>query len=112
MAQPAFADIQTRAETAALRRLANARLAASGVAFDCLLAQEVHPMGLVGEMGELRSTLRCPRADLPATVVRDGIVDYDLSSYSPAELAAKKPASFRVDAIEQFGAASVRVWLR
>lgn len=112
MAQPAFTDIQTRAEVVALRRLANARLSAGSLAFDCLLSQEVHPMGLVGEMGEVRSTLRCPRMDLPATVVRDVVVDYDLASYSPAELAAKKPASFRVDAIEQYGAAGVRVWLR
>lgn len=112
MPQPAFTDIQTRAETAALRRLANARLSAAGIAFDCVLAQEVHPMGLAGEMGELRSTLRCPRADLPATVVRDVVVDYDLSSYSPSDLAAKKPASFRVDAIEQYGAIGVKVWLR
>lgn len=112
MAQPAFADIQTRAEIAALRRLANARLSAGSLAFDCLLAQEVHPMGLAGEMGELRSTLRCPRADMPTTVVRDVVVDYDIASYSPTELAAKKPAQFRVDAIEQYGAACVRVWLR
>lgn len=112
MTQPAFADVQTRAEMAALRRLANARLIAGPLAFDCLLTQEIHPMGLVGEMGELRSTLRCPRADLPETVTRDAVVEYDPASYTVDELLAKKPAQFHVDAIEQYGAAGVRVWLR
>lgn len=112
MTQPAFAAIQSRAEAAALRRLANVRLAAGGVAFDALLAQEVHPSGLFGEMGELRNTLRLGAASLPATVVRDVLVEYDLDSYSAAELAAKKPASFHVDAIEPYGAAGVKVWLR
>lgn len=112
MAQPAFATIQSRAEAAALRRLANVRLAAGGVAFDALLAQEVHPSGLYGEMGELRNTLRLAAADLPATAVRDALVEYDLDSYSPAELALKNPESFRVDAVEPYGATGVRVWLR
>lgn len=112
MPQPAFTDIQTRAEVVALRRLANARLIAGPLAFDCHLAQEIHPMGLVGEMGELRNTLRCPRADLPETVSRDAVLEYDPASYTVDERLAKKPAQFHVDAIEQFGAAGVKVWLR
>lgn len=112
MAQPAFADVQIRAEIAALRRLANARLVSGALAFDCLLTQEIHAMGLVGEMGELRNTLRCPRADLPETLGRDTVVAYDPASYTVDELHAKKPAQFQVDAIEQYGAAGVRVWLR
>lgn len=112
MAQPAFAAIQSRAEEAALRRLANARLAAGGAAFDCLLAQEVHPSGLFGEMGELRNTIRLAASDLPAGVVRDAAISYDTASYSAGELAAKKPASFHVDAIEPYGAHGVKVWLR
>lgn len=112
MAQPAFAAVQTRAEEAALRRLANARLLAGAYTFDCLLAQESHPMGLFGEMGELRSTIRMPRADLPAGFERDVLVEYDPASYTVDELLAKVPAQFHVDAIEPYGASGVRVWLR
>lgn len=112
MAQPAFAAVQSRAEETALRRLANARLVAGTQAFDCLLAQESHPMGLYGEMGELRSTLRLPRADLPAGFGRDVPIAWDPASYTVAELMAKTPTEFHVDAIEPYGAAGVRVWLR
>lgn len=112
MSLPAFAAIQSRAEEAALRRLANARLVAGAEAFDCLLAQESHPMGLFGEMGELRSTIRLPRADLPAGVERDTPLEYDPDSYTVDELLAKNPAAFHVDAIEPYGATGVRVWLR
>jgi hypothetical protein len=112
MAQPAFAAIQSRAEESALRRLANARLIAGAYAFDCLLTQEVHPMGLFGEMGELRSTIRMPRADLPAGFERDALIEYDPASYTVDERLAKKPASFHIDAIEPYGAVGVRVWLR
>lgn len=112
MALPAFSSIQSRAEAAALRRLANARLLVGVDAFDALLAQESHPMGLYGEMGELRSTIRIPRADMPAGVVRDALVAYDPASYTVGELAAKNPAQFHVDAIEPYGATGVRVWLR
>lgn len=112
MAQPAFVSVQARAEQAALRRLANARLVADAVAFDCLLAQEVHPSGLFGEMGELRNTLRMAAADMPAGVVRDAAISYDPASYTAGEMAAKKPASFHVDAIEPYGAHGVKVWLR
>lgn len=112
MAQPAFADVQSRAEEAALRRLANARLIVGATAFDCLLTQEAHPMGLYGEMGELRSTIRLPRADLPAGFERDVRIEYDPDSYTVDERLAKNPASFHVDAIEPYGAVGVRVWLR
>lgn len=112
MTVPAFAAVQARAEEAALRRLANARLVAGAYAFDCLLAQEAHPMGLYGEMGELRSTLRLPRADLPAGFGRDALVEWDPASYTVDELMAKKPASFHVDAVEPYGAYGVKVWLR
>lgn len=112
MAQPAFAAIQSRAEEAALRRLANARLISGAYAFDCLLTQEVHPMGLFGEMGELRSTIRMPRADLPAGFARDALIEYDPASYTVEERLAKSPAAFHVDAIEPYGAVGVRVWLR
>lgn len=112
MSQPAFASIQSRAESVALRRLANVRLVTGGVVFDALLAQEVHPSGLFGEMGELRNTLRMAGFDLPAGAVRDALVEYDPGSYSPGELAGKHPASFRVDAVEPYGATGVRVWLR
>jgi len=112
MAQPAFAAIQSRAEESALRRLANVRLIAGVVAFDSLLTQEVHPMGLFGEMGEMRSTLRMPRADLPAGFERDARIEYDPDSYTVDERMAKKPDAFHVDAIEPYGAVGVRVWLR
>lgn len=112
MSVPAFASIQQRAELAALRRLANARLLAGAAAFDCLLAQESHPMGLYGEMGELRSTLRLPRIDMPAGVVRGTPIGYDPASYSVDEMLAKRPSEFHVDAIEPYGAHGVKVWLR
>ncbi|KVW99512.1 hypothetical protein [Thiobacillus denitrificans] len=112
MAQPAFAAIQTRAEEAALRRLANARLLVGPYAFDCLLAQEVHPMGVFGEMGELRSTIRMPRMDMPDGMARDALIAYDPGSHTVDELMAKKPAQFHVDAIEPYGAIGVKVWLR
>lgn len=112
MTVPAFAAVQARAEEAALRRLANARLVAGAYAFDCLLAQESHPMGLYGEMGELRSTLRLPRADLPAGFGRDALIAWDPASYTVDELLAKTPAEFHVDAVESYGAYGVRVWLR
>lgn len=112
MPQPAFAAVQSRAEEAALRRLANARLVVGAYAFDCLLAQESHPTGLFGEMGELRSTIRLPRADLPAGFERDALIAYDPASYSVDELLAKVPAQFHVDAVEPYGAVGVRVWLR
>lgn len=112
MAQPAFASVQSRAEEAALRRLANVRLLVGPAHFDALLAQEVHPSGMFGEMGELRNTIRLARADMPAGVVRDAAIEYDPDSYTAGELAAKTPASFHVDAVEPYGAAGVRVWLR
>ncbi|MCD6706841.1 MAG: hypothetical protein LT080_10380 [Thiobacillus sp.] len=112
MAQPAFAAVQARAEESALRRLANARLLAGTVAFDCLLVQESHPLGLYGEMGELRSTMRLPRADLPPGVQRDTLISYDPASYSVDEMLAKRPSEFHVDAIDPYGAHGVKVWLR
>lgn len=112
MAQPAFAAIQSRAETSALRRLANARLIAGAYAFDCLLAQEAHPLGMFGEMGELRSTIRMVRADLPAGFKRDALIAYDPASYTVDELLLKNPSAFHVDDIEPYGAVGVKVWLR
>lgn len=112
MSVPAFSSIQQRAELAALRRLANARLLVGTAAFDCLLVQESHPLGLYGEMGELRNTMRLARADMPAGVVRGAAIDWDTASYTPAEIAAKSPAAFHVDAIEPYGAHGVKVWLR
>lgn len=112
MAQPVFAAIQSRAEEVALRLLANARLLVGPYAFDCLLAQEVHPSGLFGEMGELRSTIRMSRTAMPDGMARDALIAYDPASYTVDELLAKKPAQFHVDAIEPYGATGVRVWLR
>lgn len=111
MPTPAFALVQVRAEQAAIRRLCNARMLAGATVFDCLLTQEVHPMGLVGEMGELRTVAKAVLSDAPA-LARDDLVQYDPATYSAAELLTKDPAQFRVDAVEPYGAACIKVWLR
>lgn len=111
MPTPAFANVQIRAEQAAIRRLCNARMLANATAFNCLLTQEVHPLGMVGEMGELRTVAKAVRGDAPV-LTRDDIVQYDPATYSAAELLDKDPAQFRVDAIEPYGTVGVKVWLR
>jgi hypothetical protein len=112
MARPGFASAQSRAEETALRRLANVRLTDGATAFDALMARETHPLGLVGEMGELRHTLRLPRADMPVCLARDSVLSWDTESYSAAELLEKTPAEFTVDAVESYGEHGVRIWLR
>lgn len=112
MPAPAFANIQQRAEESALARLANARLACQGMAFDVLLAMEMHPLGLYGEMGELRHTARVARSSLPFNVKRDSLLEYDPLTYSVEEIMAKVPASFHVDAAEPYNTFGVRLWLR
>lgn len=112
MALPGFASVQSRAEETALRRLANVRLTDGATAFDALMARETHPLGLVGEMGELRHTIRLPRADMPSCLARNSVLTYDPASYPAAEILEKTPAEFAVDAVEAYGEHGVRVWLR
>lgn len=112
MPAPAFANIQQRAEEAALRRLANARFVYNGVGFNCLHAFESHPLGLVGLMGETRHTARLPKNDVPDGLQRNDLLEYDPSTYTLAELAAMNPNQFHVELIEPYNTFGVRIWLR